>query len=89
MQKDREHYKREFEKSEREFANELRKRTNDEQFLNDKITDLEAKLDRKRKKIAQIKAVIINKSLTLFTNAFKLLLSGKIRSREGGGHAKT
>lgn len=57
MQKDREHYKREFEKSEREFANELRKKANDEQFLNDKITDLETKLDRKRKKIQQLKSV--------------------------------
>lgn len=57
LQKEREAFKREFEKAERELTNQARKKANDEQFTNDKISDLEAKIERKRQKINLLKTV--------------------------------
>ena len=43
------------EKNEREYNSNLRKRINEEQYLDDKIKDLETVLERKKKKIQDLK----------------------------------
>jgi len=54
-QKEKDTYKRELEKNEREYNGSLRKKTNEEQYMTDKIKDLELALERKKKKIQDLK----------------------------------